>query len=154
MSNFSAISWREPVTLEASTLTITSPMRFWLEVMSKWTHDQLMKTLLVNFNSVLSHIFNYYIANVNLADWLIFHLRRFTSNCVLSDVIGVTHWPQIGFCEILQDHIITPDFIQIVVGYIFNPGRHGRDRRVVGFTTTYAISAYHQSPLTLWFWIL
>ena len=26
---------------------------------------------------------------------------------------------------------------------IFNGGWHGRDRMVVGFTTTYAISAYH-----------
>jgi len=28
-------------------------------------------------------------------------------------------------------------------------GRRGRDRMVVGFTTTYAISAYHHLMLTL-----
>jgi hypothetical protein len=29
------------------------------------------------------------------------------------------------------------------VGYKFAQGCHGRDHMVVGFTTTYAISAYH-----------
>jgi len=30
-----------------------------------------------------------------------------------------------------------------MVGYIVYQGRLGRDRVVVGFTTTYALSAYH-----------
>jgi len=38
-------------------------------------------------------------------------------------------------------------FLNIYLGSIYysinNRGRRGRDRIVVGFTTTYAISAYH-----------
>jgi len=44
---------------------------------------------------------------------------------------------------------ITPQIwsLRLIIQYIYSNfrvrGRHGHDRMVVGFTTTYAISAYH-----------
>ena len=42
-----------------------------------------------------------------------------------------------------DDALMKVMFISIVSTYTNSRGRHGRDRLVIGFTTTYAISAYH-----------
>jgi len=34
-------------------------------------------------------------------------------------------------------------FVILYTTHVYKGGRHGRDRMVVGFATTYAISAYH-----------
>ena len=50
-------------------------------------------------------------------------------------------------------HLLEVEFLKALNSdYKYNRGRRGRDRMVVGFTTTYAISAYHH--LCLWVRIL
>jgi hypothetical protein len=60
-------------------------------------------------------------------------------------VVGVSILP---FSMIFQlnfrtDSGISFFFILLLVNVPHHMGRHGRDRMEVGFTTTYAISAYH-----------
>jgi len=55
---------------------------------------------------------------------------------VLSVLITLSHYNMVLV-------IVTKQFLSVYHDYPAYWGRCGRDRMVVGFTTTYAVSAYH-----------
>jgi hypothetical protein len=52
-------------------------------------------------------------------------------------------WLQSNLWTLLKNIFYIKTFQFLLIAYIFHTWRRGRDRMVVGFTTTYAISAYH-----------
>jgi hypothetical protein len=74
--------------------------------------------------------------------WLLYHLVKRTFHAIFTNFIGV-------FCLIYIDVKNCCEAVQMISlhdkTFDIKPERcrHGRDRMVVGFTTTYAISAYH-----------
>jgi hypothetical protein len=73
----------------------------------------------------------------------IFHLCRVAAVSFIGGGNQSTSWRKISaFPELLTNLIIYNILFISVIS--FTEGRRGRDHIVVGLTTTYAISAYHQ----------
>ena len=54
-------------------------------------------------------------------------------------------WQWKGIVKIIEKYVQHKQQLYLLNIYNYNRGRHGHDRMVVVFKTTYAVSAYHHS---------
>jgi hypothetical protein len=96
---------------------------------------------------LLSHLYHYFLHVVQFDVCLCLYLDSLTHRlhfvrfvvCLCLYLDSLTH--RLHFVQFVYHYCL--HFVQFDVCLCLSWGRRGSDRMIVGFTTTYAISAYH-----------